>query len=95
VIPVGQFLPGALAVALEKAPLTTEKVQFAWRLAVGPAIARAASVYLAGSDLVVTTKDAAWGREVERSASIIRIRMNGVLGANVVRGLRVTSDATP
>ena len=38
VTPVQDFLPGALAAILKKAPLTPEKIAFAWRSAVGAAV---------------------------------------------------------
>ena len=39
-IPLQQFMPDALAAILRKAPLTPEKVDFAWRSAVGGAVAQ-------------------------------------------------------
>lgn len=90
VIPVQQVLPEALAVVLRKAPLTPEKIAFAWRTAVGPAVDRVTTIELKGRVLHVQAKDAAWQREVERSAAIIRIRLEALLGAAVVRGIDVT-----
>ena len=90
VIPVSQFLPDALAAVLRKAPLTPEKVAFAWRTAVGPAMDRVTSIELKGAVLHVTAKDAAWQREVERSAALIHTRLDSLLGTAIVRGLDVT-----
>ena len=39
-------MPGVVAEVIRKAPLTEEKVEFAWGLAVGPAVAKATSVRL-------------------------------------------------
>ena len=83
VIPVQQFMPGALAEVLRKAPLTPEKVSFAWRTAVGPAVAKATTVELRNGVLCVRARDVTWLREVERSAPLIRSRLSIVLG-NVV-----------
>jgi hypothetical protein len=83
-------MPGALAAVLRKAPLTPEKVAFAWRTAVGPAVDRVTTIELRGAVLHVQAKDAAWQREVERSAALIRARLEMLLGAAVVRGIDVT-----
>jgi ABC-2 type transport system permease protein len=47
-------MPAALASVLRLAPLTPEKVAFAWRTAVGAAVDRVTSVELRGSTLAVT-----------------------------------------
>ena len=82
-IPVQQFMPAAVAEILRKAPLTPEKVAFAWRTAVGPAVAKATSVELREGVLRVRAREVTWLREVERSAPLIRSRLATVLG-NVV-----------
>ena len=84
-IPVHDVLPSALAGVLRNAPLTPEKLAFAWRLAVGPAMDRATTIDLRDGVLHVRSKDPAWRREVERSAAEIRSRLHGSLGAGVVR----------
>ena len=89
-IPVHRIMPDALAVVLRKAPLTPEKVAFAWRRAVGPAVDRVTTVELKGRVLQVRAKDPAWQREVERSAGLIRSRLGLLLGDEVVRSLDVT-----
>ena len=87
-IPVRQVVPDAVAEIIRKAPLSREKVAFAWRNVVGPAISQATSVNW-GDDgvLRVKTRDAAWQREVERSASLIRSRLDSLLGERVVATL--------
>ena len=90
-IPVNTFMPAALAEVLRKAPLTPEKVAFAWRQAVGPAVERATEIALEGRVLKVRVQSAQWQREVERSAGVIRARLDTLLGAGVVRGLEVTA----
>ena len=91
-IPVRQFVPDAVTEIIRKAPLTPEKVAFAWRSVVGPAIDQATAVSW-GDDgvLRVKTKDAAWQREVERSAALIRSRLEALLGERVVRYIEVKS----
>ena len=88
-VPAHEVMPGALAAVLRKAPLTPEKVAFAWRTAVGPAVDRVTSIELRGRVLHVRAKDASWQREVERSAALIRTRLAVLLGDGVVRGLDV------
>jgi hypothetical protein len=90
VIPVSRVMPDALAEVLRKAPLTPEKVAFAWRTSVGPAVERVTSVELKGYILHVRTQDATWQREIEHSAAIIRRRLATWLGKDIVRGLDVT-----
>lgn len=91
-IPIRQFLPAVIAAAVRPAPLTPEKVAFAWRSAVGPAIANAATVELDGATLVVHARGAAWRREVEHAAGTIRRRMSAVLGDGVVKTIDVRLD---
>ena len=83
-------MPDALAAVLQKAPLTPEKIAFAWRTAVGRAVDRVTTIELKGCVLHVQAKDPAWQREVERSAGLIRVRLCSLLGEGVVRGLEVT-----
>lgn len=90
VIPVHQIMPKALAVALRGTPLTPDKIDFAWRTVVGPAVARTTTVALNGHTLRVKAQDATWRREVERSAGVICTKLKPLLGDDVVRGLDVT-----
>ena len=78
-------MPDALAAVLRRAPLTPEKVAFSWRTAVGPAVDKVTSVELHNGVLHVRAKDATWQREVERSAALIRSRLDSLLGEQVVR----------
>jgi hypothetical protein len=91
-IPVHRVIPDALAEILRKAPLTDEKVAFAWRSSVGPAIDRGTSVSLHGGVLRVTVREAAWGREVERSEALIRARLDSLLGRGIVRAIEISGD---
>ena len=85
-------MPDALAALLRKAPLTPEKIAFAWRTAVGPSVARVTAVELVGATLRVRAKDPQWRREIEHSAGIIRARLDALLGPGTVRGLDVRLD---
>ena len=91
-IPVQHVIPGALASVLRLAPLTPEKVAFAWRTAVGAAVDRASSVELRDSTLVVVVKNEQWRHEVARSSALIRSRVNFVLGEGVVTRIDVQAE---
>jgi hypothetical protein len=84
-------MPDAVAAIVRKAPLTPEKVAFAWRSVVGPALDHATSVNWSDGVLRVKAKDVAWQREVERSAALIRSRLDHLLGERVVRYIDVKS----
>ena len=49
VIQANKVMPAIVAEVIRKAPLTDEKVAFAWRLAVGPAVGKATTVRLAAN----------------------------------------------
>jgi hypothetical protein len=83
-------MPRALAEILQKAPDSPEKIEFAWRTAVGTAVANVTAVELKGYVLQVHARDAEWRREIERSAGMIRTRLNALLGEGTIRGLNVT-----
>lgn len=89
VIPINRVMPDALADVLRNAPLTPEKVEFAWRTTVGPAVDRVTSVELRGAVLHVRTQDPTWQREIEHSAGLIRARLASLLGQGIVCGLNV------
>ena len=90
-IPVQAILPHALAEIIKKAPLNADKIAFAWRIAVGPAVAAATEIALETATLRVRARDRAWQRELERSAALIRKRLDDLLGAGVVRYIDVTA----
>ena len=85
-------MPEALAEVLRKAPLTPEKIAFAWNAAVGPAVGKATTIELRGRVLHVRTKNAQWQREVERSLGVVRARMEALLGRGVVGDIQVTAE---
>lgn len=94
-IPVRQFLPDALAAALRKAPLTPEKVTFAWRQAVGAAVDRVSQVSWVDGTLTVRVRDAAWTAEIDRARPAIQSRLERLLGAGTVRRIVITAAALP
>jgi hypothetical protein len=95
VIQVHRFMPDALAEILRRAPLTDDKIAFAWRAAVGPAMDRGTTISFGGGVLRVSAKNAAWRREVERSEALIRARLDGLLGRGIVRAIEVAASPAP
>jgi predicted nucleic acid-binding Zn ribbon protein len=92
--PLQHAIPNVLTHLLRNAPLSSEKVAFAWRAAVGPAMARASTVRLSSDGVIeVASDDDHWRREIRRSLPIIRERLAALLGAEVVR--RITLPAAP
>ena len=82
-------MPNALAEILRKAPLSDDKIAFAWRSAVGPALDRGTAITFADGVLRVTPREPAWAREVERSVALIRARLDAMLGRGVVRAIEL------
>jgi hypothetical protein len=85
-------MPQALSAILRRAPLTPEKVAFSWRTAVGPAVDKVTSVELRNGVLHVRARDGVWTREIERSAALIRSRLDSLLGDGVVRYIEVAQS---
>lgn len=85
-IQASKVMPAVLADVIRKAPLTDEKVAFAWRLAVGPAVDNATTVRLSSSGTLHVSADAqAWLDAVRRSSGLIRSRLAHFLGDAAVR----------
>jgi hypothetical protein len=89
-VPLQQVMPDVLASVLRQAPLTPEKIAFAWRTAVGAAVDRASVVELRGTMLAVTVKSDEWRHEIARSSPLIRSRLDLVLGPGIVTWINVT-----
>ncbi|MEW5984850.1 MAG: DciA family protein [Acidobacteriota bacterium] len=72
------------------APLSAEKVLFAWRMAVGTALSRVTLVRLRNDGcLIVSLQDERWRPELERASALVRERMTATLGADVLRDVRL------
>ena len=81
-------MPGVLAEVIRKGPMCDEKVTLAWRLAVGPQIAKVTTVRLVpDGTLHIKTDSQAWIDAVRKSTSLIQIRMGDLLGENLVKRL--------
>jgi len=75
---------------LHAQPLTEAKVTFAWRIAAGPALARAATVsWSAAGTLTVYAASSAWRLELVRAKGIIAERLGALLGREAVRRIQI------
>ena len=89
-IPVREVAPRAVTSLLREQPLTTAKVQFAWRASVGPAMARATAVDLAADGTLHVAADGEhWRKETARSVAVIVRRLRELLGRGVVKRIAV------
>ena len=85
-IKANQVMPAVVAEVVRKAPLTDEKVAFAWRLAVGPALGKATSVRLGADGTLYVVADApAWRDSIRASIGMIRSRLAHYLGDNTIK----------
>jgi predicted nucleic acid-binding Zn ribbon protein len=89
VFPIQQLTGGVLAQILRRQPSSPGRTQFAWQLAVGPALARSTTVTLRDGVLNVRAADERWGREIERASGIVLGRLQQLLGPEIVRAVRV------
>jgi predicted nucleic acid-binding Zn ribbon protein len=87
--PIAQVLPRALAEIVRLAPLSPGKVEFVWRTAVGPAMARGSAVRLEDGVLLVDAQTAAWGAAIRRGSALILTRLQAMLGPDAVREIRL------
>jgi predicted nucleic acid-binding Zn ribbon protein len=88
VIRASQVMPGVVEEVVRKAPLTPEKVAFAWRMSVGPAVDKATSVRLGENGLLyVTCESVDWATAVKKSVPMIRKRLDALLGPDAVKAL--------
>ena len=89
--PVSRLVSSAIAGIVRPAPLSIEKVMFAWRVSVGPALARLTSVSLGHDGVMrVVVEDGRWVNELERSSSTILDRLRDLLGDDEVGQIEIT-----
>ena len=81
--PFQSFSAAVLADVIRRQPPSSARTAFAWSVAAGPAMARAASVEARNGVLVVSPKDARWAREIERSSATLLSRVQTLLGREV------------
>jgi len=94
--PVQSLMSSAIARLVRPAPLSPEKVLFAWRAAVGPSVSRVTRVRLASHGVLdVTVEDDRFGDELARSAPMVLGRLQELLGVDIVRRLDVKRPGKP
>ena len=75
---------------LSAQPNTPDKMTFAWRIAAGPGMGRAARIAWTGDGvLYVRARSETWRREIARGRPVILERLRQLLGPTVVRALVV------
>ena len=83
-------VPGALTELFRQGPLSQGKLEVAWRVAVGDALARVTTVRLQPAGVVeVQAVDMRWNAELKRSSSIILTRLVGLLGPGTISNIVV------
>jgi predicted nucleic acid-binding Zn ribbon protein len=91
-----QVWSDALAPAVRQAPLTPEKVEFAWRVAGGPAIARATRVTLADNGVLrVTGDDPQWIDAVRGMRSELLRQLEPWLGPGTITAISIEGGTVP
>jgi len=94
--PVQSLMSSAVARLVRPAPLSPEKVLFAWRSAVGPAVSRATRVRLTGLGVIeVVVDDDRFGDELARSAPMVLSRLQALLGADAAGRLELKRPGKP
>jgi hypothetical protein len=94
--PVQSLISAAVACVVRPAPLSPEKVLFAWRASVGPAVSRVTRVRLAGAGVLeVVVDDDRFGDELARSAPVVLNRVQALLGADTVGRLELRRPERP
>lgn len=76
---------------LDGQPDTPAKVRFAWRIAAGPALGRAAATSWSDGVLRLRPQSAAWEREIRRARPMLTERLRQLLGPDTVRSIVIES----
>lgn len=78
-------VPRALAELFRHGPMSQGKLDVAWRVAVGDALARVTTVRLQPDGVVeARAADQRWNTELKRSSSMILTRLIGLLGTDSI-----------
>ena len=89
--PLQSFAPAVLAEIIRRQPASKERTNFAWSVAVGPALARVTTVELRNRNMIVCARDVQWARELERARDTILPRLQLLLGRDTVKGLYINA----
>jgi hypothetical protein len=83
-LPIQTFAPRVIAEIVRRQPASKERTNFAWQLAVGPALARVTTVDLIEGVLTVRSRDPRWSPELERAKATVLARLQHLLGPEAV-----------
>ena len=86
---VQQLSAGILAEVIRRQPASAARTTFAWTVAAGPAMARAASVEIRDGVLLVSARDAGWAREIARARDTLLPRVQALLGRDAVTSIDI------
>jgi hypothetical protein len=64
------FAPAVLAEIIRRQPASRQRTEFAWAVAVGPALARVTTVELRNHNIIVCARDAQWARDTVKGLHI-------------------------
>ncbi len=87
--PFQSFAEGVLANVIRRQPASPARTVFAWTVAAGPVMARAATVEARDGVLFITPKDARWSREIERARATLLQRVQQLLGAGAISAITI------
>jgi hypothetical protein len=87
--------PRALRLALAQQPNSPGKVLFAWTLAAGPALSRAATASWVDGTLHLVAKSETWRRELLHARPQLIGRLEFLLGPGIVRKLAISGIPGP
>lgn len=87
--PFQSFAADVVAQAIRRQPPSPARTAFAWSVAAGPAMARAATVDVRDGVLLVTPKDARWAREIARASATLVTRLQALVGPAEITSLRI------
>lgn len=82
--PIQNFVSSVVAEVVRRQPASTARTNFAWQLAVGPALARVTTVELSDGVLSVRSRDPRWKPEIERARATVLPRLQHLLGPHAV-----------
>ena len=85
------FAPAVLAEIIRRQPASQQRTDFAWAVAVGPALARVTTVEMRNHNIIVCARDVQWARELERARDTILTRLQLLLGRDTVKGIYINA----
>ena len=91
--PIGASARRMLLTVLATQPPGAARSLFAWKMAAGPAMARATdATWREDGTLVVRASNAAWARELRRARPLLAERVRVLLGDDSVRRIVIEKD---